>query len=385
MSRVIFHIDMNAYFASVARAQQCDLENQIVAVSNSLAPHGIITSATYEARAYGVQSAMTNKKALELCPNLIIVETDFDAYKRYTKKFFDIVKQYSIYIEPASIDECYVDVTETIKNYKRPLDLAFSIQNQLLEELNLPCSIGIASNKFLAKMASDLKKPLGITVIRKNQLEDKLWPLPISDMFGIGKKSAQKLIENNIKTIKDLIEEKNHQIVRSILGHQGEKLILQAKGFDPTPLSYNQSIQSISQSKTFTKEIEAYDEIVSELKTQAQNVIQRCTSKKVSGKQVSLVIRYNNLKTIIRSVTLEKYTNQYEVLIQNVLLLLEKNYEELPIKLLGVSLGSLNEGSQINEQLDLFQTPPLDIKEVLNKAIPNANFIYLKDLKHESK
>lgn len=385
MSRVIFHIDMNSYFASVARAMQSDLEGQCVAVSNSLAPHGIISSATYEAREYGVHSAMTNKDALQLCPHLIIVETDFEAYKRYTKKFFDIVRSYSVYIEPASIDECYVDVSETIKQFKRPLDLAWIIQNRLLEELKLPCSIGVASNKFLAKMASDLKKPLGITVLRKNQLRDKLWPLSISEMYGIGKISAKKLIENGILSIGDLVDEKNYQKVKLLLGSQAEKLILNAKGFDPSALEYNQSIQSISQSKTYTKEIEQYEEIVAELKRLTNKVCIRAVEKEMQGRHISLVIRNHHLKTIIRSISIEKHTKEFDAIYQNVLMLQEKHYDGSPVKLLGVSLGSLIGKGQNNVQLNLFELPKIDIKEELNKKIPNANFIYLKDYKNETK
>lgn len=376
---------MNSYFASVARAMQSDLEGQCVAVSNSLSPHGIISSATYEARAYGVNSAMTNKDALQLCSHLIIVETDFEAYKRYTKKFFDIVRSYSAYIEPASIDECYVDVTEPIKQFKRPLDLAWMIQNQLLTELKLPCSIGIASNKFLAKMASDFKKPLGITVLRKNQLKDKLWPLSISEMYGVGKVSAKRLVENNITTIGDLVVEKNHQKIKLLLGSQAEKLILNAKGFDPSPLEYNQSIQSISQSKTYSKELEQYEEIISELKRLTNKVCIRANEKEMLGRHISLVIRYHHLKTIIRSISIEKHTKNFDEIYQNVLMLLEKHYDGSPIKLLGVSLGSLIGKGQNNVQLNLFELPKIDIKDELNKQIPNANFIYLKDYKNESK
>lgn len=385
MSRVIFHIDMNSYFASVARAMKSELQDQCVAVSNNLAPHGIITSATYEARAYGVKSAMTNKEAQQLCPHLIIVETDFEAYKSYTKKFFDIVQSYSPYIEPASIDECYVDVTDVIKTFKRPLDLAWMIQNRLLNELNLPCSIGVASNKFLAKMASDFKKPMGITVLRKNQLQEKLWPLSISEMYGIGKISAKKLIENHITTIEDLVLEKNYQKIKFLLGSQAEKLILNAKGFDPSPLEYNQSIQSISQSKTYSKELGQNEEIISELRRLTNKVIIRANEKDLVGKHISLVIRYNNLKTIIRSVSIEKHSRNFDEVYQNVLMLLEKHYDGSPVKLLGVSLGSLVGKGEKSEQLNLFELPKFDVCDELNKQIPNANFIYLKDYKNENK
>lgn len=381
MSKVIFHIDLNSYFVSVERALNSDLNNVPIAVSGNLFEYSIITSASYEARQVGVKSGMTNKEALKIFPDLVIVPSHFEVYRAYTKKFFEIIKKFSPYIEPASIDECYVDVSEVIKQFKRPLDLAWIIQNKLLQELKLPCSIGIASNKFLAKMASDLKKPLGITILRKNQIKEKLWHLPISEFHGIGKNTEKKLKTIGIQTIGDFASETNYLKIKQLLGVQSEQLLLKIKGFDTSPLNYNQSPQSISQSKTYTKELTNYENIVNELRKMAKKVIERALQKKMFGKLVSITIRYQNYKTIIRSTSLANYFNDEETLIETALLLLEQNYNLMPIKLLGISLGSLVEENMKQKQLTIFEIPKVDIKEELNKQLESGKLTYLSELK----
>ena len=131
---------------------------------------------------------------MEKCPNLVVVQGDYGWYEELSNRFFKYLRRFSSLIEPASIDECYMDVTDVIKDYKRPLDLAWQIQKSVQKDLKLPCSIGVAPNKFLAKMASDMRKPMGITILRKQEVPKKLWPLPISDMWGIGKKTVPLLI-----------------------------------------------------------------------------------------------------------------------------------------------------------------------------------------------
>ncbi len=386
MSKVIFHIDMNAYFASVAIASRSDLDNVPVAVSNSLNNTGMILSANYIARSFGVRAAMANSIAYKLCPKLIIVESDFELYKQYTKKIFNVIKEYSPYIEPASIDECYVDMSEVIKKFKRPLDLAVLIQTRLLEEMSIPCSIGIASNKFLAKMASDMKKPLGITILRKNELHDKLWTLPINEMYGIGTKLAAKLIEHHITKIGDLVLEKNYSILKTLLGNQCDSVIEKALGNDKTPLVYNQSVQSISQSKTYINALQDSESVISELKIMIKKICDRAIEKNIFGKHISLILRYENGKSIIRSTTTKQYTQDYNEILEQVLTLFDRHYNNKSVKLAGVGLGSLISKDQKIDQLTVFDANvDYDIKTILNNQLKGNKLIYLKELKYENK
>ena len=193
--RVILHIDLNSYFASAEILKNSALEGQPVVVAGLHRRSVVSTARSYEARKYGVHSAMPLHMAMEKCPNLVVVQGDYGWYEELSNRFFKYLRRFSSLIEPASIDECYMDVTDVIKDYKRPLDLAWQIQKSVQKDLKLPCSIGVAPNKFLAKMASDMRTPMGITILRKQEVPKKLWPLPISDMWGIGKKTVPLLIK----------------------------------------------------------------------------------------------------------------------------------------------------------------------------------------------
>ena len=183
MARVYFHIDMNAFFVNAEILLDPSLKGKPVAVSGTTR-RSVVSTASYEARAFGVHSAQPIQEAIKLCPDLVIVSGHYQYYRELSEQFMNIVKRYTSEIEQASIDECYADVTDTIMKLQRPLDLAVRIQKEILTELGLPCSIGVGPNMFLAKMASDMKKPMGITVLRIRDVKDKMWPLPIWDMRG---------------------------------------------------------------------------------------------------------------------------------------------------------------------------------------------------------
>ncbi|MDR4969231.1 MAG: hypothetical protein RG740_06400, partial [Acholeplasmataceae bacterium] len=184
--KIIFHIDLNAFFASCAMIKDPYLKDKVFVVGgSSTSRRGVISTASYPARKLGIHSAMNINDALRIYPKLIIVPTEFNLYQKYSNLFFSYLKQFSNIILAGSIDEAYVDMTEASKN-KHPLELAKQIQDGLMETHGLPCSIGIASTLFLAKMASDMLKPMGITVLRKKDIVHKLFSLPIQDMYGIG-------------------------------------------------------------------------------------------------------------------------------------------------------------------------------------------------------
>ncbi|NAP00366.1 DNA polymerase IV, partial [Halomonas sp. MG34] len=198
--RVIFHIDMNCFYASVEAAYNPDLKGKALAIAgNPEERKGIVVTSSYEARAKGVKTTMTIWQAKRNCPELIVMRPNFERYRAASKALFRILSEITPDVQPVSIDEGYMDITHVTSDLT-PLQIADSLQKRVLDELDLPCSIGIAPNKFLAKMASDMKKPLGITVLRKRELASTLWPLPIGEMYGVGEKTATKLIEKGIKT-----------------------------------------------------------------------------------------------------------------------------------------------------------------------------------------
>lgn len=387
MARVIFHIDLNSYYASAEIVRNSALAGQPVVVGG-LSKRGVICTASYEARKYGVKSAMPLYKALELCPNLVVLKGDHNYYSELSKKFFSFLRTFTNFIEIASIDECYMDVTDIIKNYRRPLDLAWQIQEQLMETLKLPCSIGVAPNKFLAKMASDMRKPMGITVIRKHEVPTKLWPLSIDSMFGIGKKTAPILKNNGIKTIGDFADPKNESYLLKTIGKSAPFLIANARGNGNDQLVYNTTVQSISQSTTINHDVFDYDECKNILTVLTKSLVKRASAEGITGKMVSMSIRYHDFRNVVRSVNLDYYTNDFNIILEYALLLFDNNYEDIPIRHLGVGLGSLSSKKKQIEQLNIFSKPKtqnIDVLDELNKHLSNGKLVYASNLLKEKK
>ncbi len=374
--RVIFHVDINAYYASAELLKNSALIGQPVAVAG-LSRRSVVSTASYEARAYGVHSAMPLHEALRLCPQLIVVSGDFRWYEELSRRFFDFLRRYTPYVEPASIDEGYMDVTQSIRRYRRPMDLAWQIQQGLQDELRLPVSIGVAPNKFLAKMASDMRKPLGITILRKQEIAKKLWPLGIEEMFGIGKKSVPLLRQAGILTIGDVADPKNEALLKRLLGKHAYTMIQNARGNGSSALSYTTSVQSISQSTTMDDDVEDYQEMSSVLKRLASRLSQRAKKEQVKGKLVSTSIRYSDFRNVIRSTTLEDYTNDERVIYEHAMMLFDNNYNGDPVRHLGIHLGSLKDHKDIITQYSMFDvqaTNTIDeVLEQLNALLPDAH------------
>ena len=383
--RVIFHIDLNSFFASAEVLKNSALEGQPVVVAG-MHRRSVVSTASYEARNYGVHSAMPLHMALEKCPQLVVVQGDYAWYEELSRRFFNYVKRFSPYLEPASIDECYIDVTEAIRAYKRPLDLAWRIQKGVYEDLRLPCSIGVGPNKFLAKMASDIRKPIGITVLRRQEIERKLWPLSIADMFGIGKKTVPLLERQGIYTIGDFANPANEAKIMALMGKHAYQLIQNARGFGSNRLDYNTSVQSISQSTTLDTNIVEYEEVKSVFKRLANKLSQRAKQEDLRGALISISIRYADFTNAVRSTTISEYTNDADVLLEHALLLFDQHNNGKEIRHLGIGLGSLFSKTRTVDQINLFQdvkaepTDSTDILKQLNKQLSTGKLMKASEL-----
>lgn len=383
--RVIFHIDLNSFFASAEVLKNSALEGQPVVVAG-MHRRSVVSTASYEARNYGVHSAMPLHMALEKCPQLVVVQGDYAWYEELSTRFFNYVKRFSPYLEPASIDECYIDVTEAIRAYKRPLDLAWRIQKGVYEDLRLPCSIGVGPNKFLAKMASDMRKPMGITVLRRQEIERKLWPLSIADMFGIGKKTVPLLERQEIYTIGDFANPANEAKIMALMGKHAYQLIQNARGFGSNRLDYNTSVQSISQSTTLDTNIVEYEEVKSVFKRLANKLSQRAKQEDLRGALISISIRYADFTNAVRSTTISEYTNDADVLLEHALLLFDQHNNGKEIRHLGIGLGSLFSKTRTVDQINLFQdvkaepTDSTDILKQLNKQLSTGKLMKASEL-----
>ncbi|MDH5160053.1 DNA polymerase IV [Heyndrickxia oleronia] len=389
--RVILHVDMNSFFASVEMAYDASLKGKPIAVAgNPEERKGIIVTCSYEARKFGVKTTMAVWEAKKLCPNLIILRPNFERYREASGAMFDILRQYSELVEPVSIDEGYIDITESYE-LGTPLEIATKIQKQLLNELDLPCSIGIAPNKFLAKMASDMKKPMGITIMRKRDIPDKIWTLPLIEMHGIGKKTAEKLMNIGLQTIKDLAYSDDKQLEK-ILGIRGMKLKERANGVDLRIVDPNAAndFKSVGSSTTLPKDCSNQQELLKVLERLALETAQRLKKKNYLTKNVSITIRYKNRSTITRSRKLNNPIIQFSDIYNAAKVLFMKHWNGNPVRLLGVTGQDLVDQQHAVEQLNLFSYEKAADKEPLYKAIDQLREKYgenavLKGLKNNDR
>ena len=356
MVRVYFHIDMNAFFVSCEELNHPELKGRPVAVS-SQARRSVISTASYEARRFGVHSAMPTSLALQACPELILIEPHFPMYRRLSQQFMDIIRSYTDEIEQASIDECYADVTDIIMKRARPLDLAAEIKDRIRKETGLTCSIGVAPNMFLAKMASDMKKPLGITFLYRKNLSQTLYPLPIDAFFGIGKKTAERMKEIGIKTIGDFkrATDVDDPRILSMLGKSYSTLKKEVNGtssdiVDPTVYD----AKSLGHSETFPFDTNEEDTIkakITELAIEATGGIRRDHKK---GKTITLVIKDSDFKSHSKSLTLSEATDSSEMVTQTAIRLYESNFLGMMIRLVGVTISNLLDPHEETVQMSLW-------------------------------
>ncbi|AUD64695.1 hypothetical protein BK011_03015 [Tenericutes bacterium MZ-XQ] len=355
--KIIFHIDLNAFFCSCAIIKEPYLKDKVFVVGGgSSMRKGVVSTANYAARKLGIHSAMSVNDALSIYPKLVIVPTDFRLYKKYSNHFFDFLKKYSDLILPGSIDEAYIDMTKA-SEHKHPLDLAKEIQQGLYDTYQLPCSIGIAPTLFLAKMASDLKKPMGITVIRKKDIVQKLLPLPIKEMFGIGKKTYPRLMDLGIMTIGDFIkEEHKHKILTlmsesSYLSYVDHILGRSSDVIDPNQYALP---KSISNETTLNYPMDEFDAIIDVIKEQLNESHRRLVKEEMVCKTVSIKLKDTNFNLMTRSFSFNDYTDDYDKIYDQILDLFEKNYDGTPIRLAGAGLSQLLLKKDLKIDINLF-------------------------------
>lgn len=348
------HIDLNQFFAAATRLLEPDLIGKPLIIAGDTR-RGIVSTASYEARKYGISSAMPTYIAKKLCPKVIIREVNYKWYQQKSKEFFSYIKEhYSSHIEVASIDECYVDMTDLMKDIKDPYLYLKNLQEDVYNNTHLEASIGLGPTKFLAKMGSDYKKPMGITIIRKKDIKKILYPLPIEDFFGIGKKTCPKLKELGINTIGDFALNDSYE-VKKVMG----KFYLVAKEWingegddhvDENPFDP----KSISSTNTFLFDTNDYEEISKMLEIKAKEVSLDAIKNNKVGKTITLILKDSSFKSITRSITIDKPTNSFLDIYTNVMNLFDKFFNNQLIRLAGVGLSQLMDKEDFYVQMNLF-------------------------------
>ena len=389
--RIIFHVDMNAFYANCEISQHPELRGKPIVISHN-SKRSVVSTASYEARQFGISSAMPLFMAKEKCPDLIVVEPHFNLYHDLSQKFFDIVYTYSKKVEIASIDECYVDMSDYFSmTHAQPYIVAKEIQDKILSTLSLPCSIGISPNKFLSKMASDMKKPLGITIITQRNLKEILWPVKVGDMYGIGKKTAPKLEEVGIKTIGDIANYDNYQTIRQFLGKNTLIYYNRANGRDLSPVIYEDTdMKSIGHSTTFESDIRDEYSLKEEFKKVCLTVSERASKHDMYSNCIVITLKYMRFHSVTRQMLIQDYINDYEKIYSYVMMLFTKHYTHEPLRLIGVTLNNVKRKDAIIQQMNIFdtknnQTDPIDsLIENINK-MTSAHLIKAKDYRPDSK
>ncbi len=354
-ARVILHLDMNSFFASVEQAHDPSLKGIPMAVAgNPKERRGILVTCSYEARAFGIYTTMTVGEAKRICPELVILPPDFDKYRTASAAVFDLLRTYTDLVEPVSIDEAYIDIT-AIGGLTNAIDIATEMQQRLLRELDLPCSIGIAPNKFLAKTASDMKKPMGITILRKREVETVLWPLPVIEMHGIGKSTEKKMNALGIYTIGELAQ-KDEIIIKASLGKYGVRLQKRANGIDYRLVDPDAADErkSVGSSTTLPVDETDYDGCLNVFKWLAAKVADRLDKRQLAGTVVMIQIRTADWRNQTRSRTVLNPLYQEQDIYREAAELFKRHWDGEPVRLLGITVSNLVPMNELHEQLSIY-------------------------------
>ncbi len=370
--RMVIHLDMDAFYAAVEVLDAPSLRGKPVIVGGGK-ERGVVSSASYEARKYGIHSAQPTATAMRLCPHGIFLPVRMGRYREISQRIFSIFHRFSPLVEPLSLDEAFLDVTGSTRLYGPPEEIARKIKQQVETETGLTVSAGVAPSKFVAKIASDIQKPDGLTIVPQNKIRDFLNPLSIDKLWGVGRATREILHHLGVRTIGDLGRLPSELLVRK-LGKHGLHLHLLAHGVDERDVDPEREVKSIGHEETYPEDIRDTELARKELLALATRVARRLRGHGFAGKTVTLKVKYHDFTRITRSVTLPRASDDGREIFQSCCVLLRKTeVGKKPVRLLGVSLSQLILPDK-EEQLALFdemQSPPM--RKRLNKALDSIS------------
>ena len=356
MSKIIIHIDMDAFFASIEELDHPEYKGKPLAVGadpKGGKGRGVLSTCNYEARKYGLHSAMPVSRAYFSCPHAIFVQPRMSRYKFFTKKIFSILNDFTPIVEPISIDEAFMDITGCTALFGPPVEIAQKIKKRIQDEVKLTASIGIAPIKFVAKIASDLEKPNGLVIVKQENLLEFLWPLPISKMWGVGKKTEDNLKKYGIKTIGDLANIPQKKIIK-LLGKTGLHFWNLANGKDSRDVQRDDSVKSVSLEHTFNEDVENSSIIKQTIFSISDNVSRILRKKNLKGKTITLKIRLEDFSTFTRSQSQKEFIDSSKIINQITSKIFDNfKRDGKKVRLIGIAVSNLNSSS--GEQLGLFE------------------------------
>jgi len=352
--RRIIHLDMDAFYASVEQHDDPALRGKPVAVGGSPQGRGVVAACSYEARKFGIRSAMPMARAVRLCPALLIVRPDFARYRAASQKVMAILRESTPLVEPLSLDEAYLDVTENLWKLELATDVARRLKKNILEKTGLTASAGVAPNKFLAKIASGWRKPDGLTVIAPGRVEQFLQKLPVEALWGVGPVTAGKLRALGIQRLVD-VREFDERLLRKTVGSQADWLKRLSHGDDPREVKPDRPWKSISAETTYAEDLERLPEMRAEVERLARRVAASLAKKSLYARAVTLKLRYGDFTTVTRSHTGDRPSRDPEEFAARAVALLGRtDAARRSVRLLGVgSHGLVAEAESHPEQLRL--------------------------------
>ena len=369
---MILHIDMDAFYASVEIRDNPDLIGLPVIVGGSSSGRGVVCAASYEARKFGVHSAMPASRAVRLCPDGVFLKPRMAHYAAESKKIREIFERFTSLVEPLSLDEAFLDVSGSERLFGDAVTIAKLIKQAIRDELNLPASAGVAPNKFLAKVASDLEKPNGLTVVPRDGIEAFLNPLSVSRVWGVGPKTEARLRPLGIATVGDLRRLSKAELDHAF-GANGDHFWRLARGLDTRPVVPDRFAKSISHETTFSQDIQDPEALRAWLRELTDQVGRRLRRHEIVGRTVKLKLRFDDFRTISRSQALKRPESSSEGLWQAVGPLLDRVLNETTqaVRLLGMGVSQLSQPSKV--QQNLFDAEETERRHQLDKTLDSIH------------
>ena len=338
--RKIIHVDMDAFYASVEQRDRPELRGKPVIVGGPPNSRGVVSTCSYEARKYGIHSAMPSSTAFRLCPQAVFVKPRFDVYKQVSDQVREIFFEYTDLVEPLSLDEAFLDVTENKKSIPLATEIAKEILKKIREKTGLTASAGVSFNKFLAKVASDINKPNGIFVVTPKRAAAFIDKLPIGKFFGVGKVTEKKMHALGIKTGADLKNIEKEEMVKHF-GKPGAYFFSIARGLDNRPVNPHRVRKSMGKERTFGVDIDDRQQMLEILEKIARSIEEYLKTHHIKGRTITLKVKYYNFKNITRSITTAEPVEESAVIMKHIRALLDKTEAgKIKVRLLGISISN---------------------------------------------
>ena len=365
--RKIIHIDMDAFYASVEQRDRPELKGKPVIVGGDPQSRGVVAACSYEARKFGIHSAMASSTAYRICPDAVFIRSRFDVYRAVSSQIREIFCEYTDLVEPLSLDEAFLDVTENYKGMPSATLIAREIKRKVYDRTGgLTSSAGVSFNKFLAKVASDINKPDGITVITPENADEFMDKLPIRKFFGVGKVTEEKMFSFGIKTGADLKKFEKEKLIQ-LFGKSGSYFYDIAHGLDDRPVEPNRIRKSIGKETTFSEDINDTDQMIEVLEDIAAKLENSLIKKDAKGRTITLKMKYFDFQSITRSITIDEPADSASVIMKYVRPLLSKTEAgEKKVRLLGISISNFDDQETNSVKVCKYRQLPLPFK------FPNA-------------